>query len=172
MEEPKLNSANKSIIFITCCGLLAGLFLKLFVIDVLHVSGRSMENTIHDGSTLIVNKLAYGIVKPYSDSLLVQWSSPKEGDVIIYLYNNKIVVKRCAAVAGQSLEYSGDSIYNLELGDKNIPLTKEQYLHLKDFSVVPEGYILAIGDNYAESVDSREYGFVSTRNVLGKVLCR
>lgn len=172
MSQSKLSSTNKSIIFITCCGLLAGLFLKLFVIDVLHVSGRSMEEAIHDGSTLVVNKLAYGIVKPFGQSLLVQWKSPAQNDVVIYLYNNKIVVKRCVATEGQSLEYSTDKLYTLKTGDKNIPLTESQYLRFKDIKCVPEGYILAIGDNYEESVDSREYGFVNKKNVLGKVLCK
>ena len=137
-------------------GLIAGLFLKLFVIDFLHVSGTSMEGAIKDGS----------------DRLLIQWNRPKVGDIVIYMYNNKIVVKRCAAVSEQSLEYSANSLYNLKIGDKNIPLTKEQYFNLKDCSQVPEGYILAIGDNYEKSVDSRDYGFVSVRNVLGKVICR
>jgi hypothetical protein len=28
-----------------------------------------------------------------------------------------------------------------------------------------------VGDNYAESLDSRDYGFVDTRNILGRGLC-
>ena len=54
--------------------------------------------------------------------------------------------------------------------EKSIPLTEQQYLNLKDIKKVPEGRILAVGDNYIESVDSRDYGFVSTANVLGKAL--
>ena len=172
MSDLKLSTANKSIILITCLGLFLGLILKLFVIEFLHVSGTSMEMAIQDHSTVAVNKLAYGLVKPFSNSLFIQWKKPAVDDIVIYLYNNKIVVKRCVACEGQLLEYSKNPVYNLKTGGKEIPLTENQYLRLKDISQVPEGYILAVGDNYKVSVDSRDYGFVSVKNVLGKVLCK
>lgn len=172
MSKSNLSSTNKSIIFITCCGLFFGFIVKLFAVEVLHVSGTSMESAIHDKSTVVVNKLAYGIIKPFSNSLLVQWQEPKVGDIVIYLYNNKIVVKRCVACEGQSLEYSSNPVYTVKVGDNEIPLTESQYMRLKDAAQVPEGYILAVGDNYEVSVDSRDYGFVSVKNVLGKVLCK
>lgn len=155
-----------------CIGLAIGLVLKLFAVDILHVSGVSMEPAIHDRSTLVVNRLAFGLAVPFSDHLAIQWGKPAAGDVVIYLYDNKIVVKRCVATEGQSLEYSENPLYTLKAGDKNIPLSKSQYMRLKDIDRVPEGYILAIGDNYEQSVDSRDYGFVSVRDVLGKVLCK
>lgn len=158
--------------FMVCVGIFIGVVLKLFVVDLLHVSGRSMMPSIKDGETIVVNKLAYGIVKPYGDSLLVQWSEPKSGDVVIYLYNDKIVVKRCVAVGGDLLEYSINPLYTLEIDGDGIPLNEVQYHNLKDSKYVPDGYILAVGDNYEESVDSRTYGFVSTKNILGKVLCK
>ena len=76
------------------------------------------------------------------------------------------------ATAGDLLEYSSVKPYTLKTGGKEIPLTENQYYNLKNSTAVPEGYILAIGDNYEESLDSRTYGFVSVRSVLGKVICR
>jgi len=172
MIKEKLTSFFKSALFMVCLGIFTGLVLKLFVFDFLHVSGISMEPAIKDKSSVIVNKLKYGLVKPWSDHLLFSWNKPKEGDVVIYLYNNKIVVKRCVAQEGQLLEYSAKPIYTLSVGDKKIPLTKLQYLKLKSVAKVPEGYILCIGDNYEHSVDSRDYGFVNQRNILGKVICK
>ena len=133
-----------------------------------------MSPSIQNGEHLFVSKLAYGIVKPYSDSLLCTWASPNRGDIVIYLYQNKIVVKRCVAISGDKLEYSANNDYNylLKVASSEIPLTPLQFLNLKDSSEVPKGYILAIGDNYEVSVDSRTYGFVSERNILGKVLCK
>lgn len=173
-ERVKFSRQNKILCLIICLGLLTGLLLKLFVFEILTVSGESMYPAIKDGERLFVSKLSYGIVEPYGEELLVQWKKPSRGDVVIYLYNNKIVVKRCVALGGDKLEIFKDTEYNyiLKTGDFNIELTEPQYQNLKDSSVVPEGYILAIGDNYAVSVDSRYYGFVSERNILGKVLCR
>lgn len=165
---------NKILVLIVCAGILAGFLLKLFVFEVLTVSGESMTPALHDGERLFVSKLAYGLVKPYGESLLIQWKKPERGDIVIYLYDNKIVVKRCVARGGDLLEYSLDNEYNhiLRTGDFEIGLSELQFLRLKDAASVPEGYILAIGDNHALSVDSRSYGFVSERNILGKVLCK
>ena len=129
---------------------------------------------INDGERLFVSKCAYGICEPYGEKLLLQWKKPARSDVVIYLYNNKIVVKRCVALGGDKLEILTDSDYNyfLKAGDFSIPLSQEQYLNLKDSAAVPDGYILAIGDNYEVSVDSRTYGFVPEQNILGKVLCK
>lgn len=154
------------------CGILLGLILKLFVFEVLHIYGTSMEPAFKNEGKVFVNRLAYGLNTPFKDRLFIKWASPQPGDVIIYMYENKTVIKRCAATAGTALEYSYNSGYNLIIGDKIIPLTDLQYHRMKDSSVVPDGMILAIGDNYAESVDSRTYGFVPEINILGKVICR
>ena len=170
----KFSRSNKILCLIVCAGLLLGLLLKLFVFEILTVSGDSMSPAIKDGEKLFVSKLSYGLVEPYGDRLLAQWKKPEPGEVVIYLYNNKIVVKRCVAVGGDELECSADNEYNYSLKVRGfeIGLDESQYLNLKNSSSVPEGYILAIGDNHAVSVDSRYYGFVSERNILGKVLCK
>lgn len=129
-----------------------------------------MEPAIKDKSTVVEFKLAYGLVKPFTSDFFIQWAEPKVGDVVFYVYNNHTVVKRCIATSNEMLEFSNDSGYSLKVNNKNIPLTQEQYEQFKNTTHVPEGMILAIGDNYSESVDSREYGFVSTANVLGKAL--
>lgn len=174
IKPVNFSKSNKILCLIVCLGLLAGFILKIFVFEILTVSGQSMMPAIKDGQRLFVSKVSYGIVKPYGEKLLVQWKKPERGDIVIYLYNNKIVVKRCLAVSGDLLAYSQDKEYNysLRVNDSVISLSQEQYLRLKDSPSVPEGYILAIGDNYDVSVDSRYYGFVSERNILGKVLCR
>ncbi|MCR4821888.1 MAG: signal peptidase I [Treponema sp.] len=174
IERVEFSPQNKILVLIICLGLLAGLLIKLFVFEILTVSGLSMYPAIKDGERLFVNRLAYGLARPYGDKLLLQWKKPERGDVVIYLYDNKIVVKRCLAIGGDTLECCCDREYNyyLRVGDSRIELSQIQYLNLINSSSVPEGYILAIGDNHDVSVDSRTYGFVSERNILGKVLCK
>ena len=89
---------------------------------------------------------------------------------VIYYYKNNLVVKRCIATEGTSLEYSSDSGYTLHVGEKNYSLTKLQYNLIKNSPCVPRGMILAIGDNFENSIDSRTYGFVAQKNILGKVI--
>ncbi|MGN0729230.1 signal peptidase I [Treponema sp.] len=151
-------------------GIAAGIILKFFIFDILDVRGISMEPAIHDRETIIVFKLAYGIVNPFGNSTPVRWKNAKVNDIVVYFYNNNLVVKRCVATEGDSLEYSLDSGYTLHVGEKNYPLTEFQYNLIKTSSRVPKGMILAIGDNAENSVDSRIYGFVAQRNILGKVI--
>ena len=151
-------------------GALSGLLIKLFALDILRISGKSMEPSIPDDSFAFVNKLAYGIAIPFRGEFLTQWSAPKKGDVIIYLHNDKIVVKRCAAVAGEHLDFLSEQEYSLAINGNKIPLTKSQYEGLKPFSIVPAGYVLALGDNLSQSIDSRDYGFISVKNITGKII--
>ena len=56
------------------------------------------------------------------------------------------------------------------MGNKKIKLTQEQFSKMHQFKKVPDGYILVIGDNYNNSVDSRDYGFISEKNVIGRII--
>lgn len=154
-------------------GLILAALIKIFAFEAMTVDGVSMTPALKDSQTIFINKMAYGISNPFGSRLIVQWAKPKENDIIIYLYNNNIVVKRCVAVENVRLDYLATSGYNLIINsDKVIPLTREQYCNMASCSRVPSGYILAIGDNYEESFDSRNYGFIPVSNVLGKVICR
>ncbi len=158
-----------NIFFAIIIGLCIGITLKLFFIDIVRVSGSSMEPTIQSGTTVVINKTAYGIPKPFGSNLLVQWQTPQKDDIVVYLYNNKMVVKRCVGIAGEALDFSDDSQYII-VGEKRIPLTEQQYQRIKFNTSVPEGTIFAVGDNPAHSVDSRDYGFIRVQNILGKVV--
>lgn len=151
-------------------GICIGILLKFFIFDILKVDGVSMKPAIFPGDYIIENKLAYGFINPVKLKLCVHWAKPKVGDAVMYYYNNHIVVKRCVAIENEPLEIIEDSEYILKVNQKNIPLTEQQYLNLKGTEKVPEGRILAIGDNYTESIDSRDYGFVLTSDILGKAL--
>ena len=127
-----------------------------------------MNPTLKNNETIYVNKCAYGLVNPFGANLLIKWSEPHENDIVIYLYNNNLVVKRCVATENSTLDYLTNSSYILLVN-----LTKQilpSYWTIRDYK--PEGYILAVGDNYTESFDSRNYGFIPVTNILGKVICR
>ncbi len=149
---------------------LLALAVKVFVLDVLYVSGPSMLPTLRPGSFVVHWKLAYGIPIPLKNKYLVRWSSPTEGDVIIYPWLGRHVIKRCRAVAGEPLEYSDAAGYRVRVAGRDIELTEEQYRKMSGTPAVPGGTVFAVGDNPAASRDSRDYGFVSVDSVRGKVL--
>jgi signal peptidase I len=170
-------SGRRTVLTALGAGILLGLALKFFAADMLLVSGQSMEPCINDGERIFVSKLRYGFSLPFSPRLLVQWASPRQNDIVIYFFNNKTVVKRCIAVEGDELNYlketpSLQGAYGVNVNGMYFLLSESQYQRFKNTDKVPAGMIFAMGDNAEESVDSRHYGFVSVRNILGKVLCK
>lgn len=162
-----------SIAFSFFLGLIIAALIKIFALEILTVDGSSMEPTLKDKQTIFVNKLFYGLQNPFGAKLLFQWNYPKEDDVVVFLHKNSLVVKRCVGIENSTLDYLTNSKYILLVNlDKQIPLTSEQYTNLKNCSSVPKGYVLAVGDNYNLSFDSRNYGFIPVSNILGKVICR
>ena len=83
-----------SLAYCVFIGLIAAALFKLFVFEILTVDGSSMSPALKDNQTIYVNKLAYGIVNPFGSKLIVQWAKPKKDDIVVYLYNNNLVVKR------------------------------------------------------------------------------
>lgn len=158
-----------NVFFAIIIGICVGILLKTTCFDIALIEGDSMAPTLESGSKVGINKLAYGLAIPFTSNLLIQWNEPKVGDLIVYKYKNKTVVKRCVGISNQVLDYSSDSRYII-VGDEKFPLTEQQFQRIKFDKVVPENTVLAIGDNYEVSVDSRDYGFVPIKNILGKVI--
>lgn len=65
----------------------------------------SMKPTILEGDRILVNKLAYGLRLPFTDTWLVQWDGPQRGDVIVCFApdTDDRLVKRCVAVPGDKV---------------------------------------------------------------------
>ena len=127
-------------------------------LPVLQVTGASMSPTLEEGQVLLANK----------------GSSLDTGDIIAFYYNNKILVKRVIAVAG-------DWVYIAEDGTVyvNDIAIDEPYLADKAFGncniempyQVPESQIFVMGDHRSVSLDSRNttIGCISEEQILGKV---
>ena len=113
---------------------ITALLAKIFVIDFMIADGHSMLPIIKPGRILPVCKTYYGLRLPGSLDYIIQWKTPKEGDVVVfYTPHGDIAVKRCGEVL------SGELFF-------------------------------ALGDNSSQSFDSRSYGPVPNRNIIGKVL--
>lgn len=171
MDSTKKNNSFK-LFPAFCIGVFIGLIIKLFIIDTFIISGTSMVPTLKEGEQVWVYKLAYGLDIPFSTNTFFLWKTPKKYDIVTYMMNNRIVVKRCLGIEGESLEFSNNLGYSISIAGTQIPLTEQQYQKLKHTEKVPPNMIFAVGDNYSESVDSREYGFVSVKSITGKVLCK
>jgi signal peptidase I len=135
-----------------------------FGFQVARVEGQSMAPTLQDQDRLIVNKLAYRL------------SDPQVGDIVMLYYPaepEKSFVKRIVAEPWDKVRIIDGVVYrnNVPLADDFVP---EEYRSHDTWPEVdvPEGYYYVMGDHRNNSSDSRAWGFVPKRYIIGKVQIR
>ena len=88
--------------------LLLALFIRSFIVQAFKIPSGSMLTTLQVGDHILVNKFQYGLRLPYPIELpIVQWSQPRRGDVIVFVYpkdNSKDFIKRVVAIGGDTVE--------------------------------------------------------------------
>jgi signal peptidase I len=135
-----------------------------FGFQVARVEGRSMEPTLHDQDRLVVNKLAY------------QLHDPVVGDVVMLRHPSNPdlpLVKRVIAVAGDTVAFrAGIVIRNGVALDESFLAADLRSFEDRDPIVVPEGYCFVLGDHRNNSSDSRVFGPVPKKYILGRVQIR
>jgi signal peptidase I len=135
-----------------------------FGFQVARVEGRSMEPTLHDHDRLVVNKLAY------------QLHDPEVGDVVMLLQPNKpgkTLVKRVVAAPGDTVAFLDGRLVRNGVSVDEFFLTAG----VKSFETlapltVPEGSYFVLGDHRNDSLDSRAFGAVPKKYILGRIQIR
>lgn len=154
--------------------LVVSLCFLVLAFDVKVTSGSSMFPSIRDGEILLVFKLAYQFPLSIQEKTVFTWKSVRAGDVVLFKNSGRSVVKRVALESGAPLVvYKNGETTFLCLDNLYLKLSPESYLHLcanGRLHFVPDGYLVVLGDRLDVSHDSRSYGFVAEKNILGKVL--
>lgn len=137
----------------------------MFLFRPFEVKGESMFPNLHDSQYLITNVISQKL------------GDPKLGDVIVFKAPSepdKDFIKRIIGVAGDSVSVKDGRVYlNGKLLDESAYLKPEvktyggSFLREGEEVTVPEGYFFVLGDNRSYSSDSREWGFVPKRNIIG-----
>jgi signal peptidase I len=160
--------------------LILALVIRTFVVQAFKIPSGSMEPTLEIGDYLLVNKFIYGIKIPFTSINLLPWKSPQRGDVIVFIYPldpDKDFIKRVIGVGGDTVSIVNKKLYinGVETPDPRAVYTKNTSLlgelqKLDNFGpvTVPPGNLFVLGDNRDRSFDSRFWGFVPLKDVLGK----
>jgi signal peptidase I len=148
------------------------------------VEGPSMEPGLHNGQYLLVNKAVYFKVDlgtlnkfiPFIDSNGGEeqflFHAPERGDVIVFRYPkdpSRDFIKRVIAVPGDTV-----SIHDGVVTVNGVAL-EENYINggargdMQE-GVVPPSMYFVLGDNRANSSDSRAWGYVPEENIIGKAM--
>ena len=143
--------------------------IYLFLMQPHQVKGSSMFPTFKDGEYLLTDKITY------------KRRDPAWGDVIVFkspLNENFDFIKRVIAVAGQTIMVKNGRIFvdNQQLDESYLPpefsTAAGQFLRDGESFLVPEGTVMAIGDNRDHSSDSRDWGPVPNDNIVGRAFFR
>lgn len=130
-------------------------------LPVLQIYGNSMTPTLENGDIVVSVK---------SDSF-------EQGEIVAFYYNNKVLVKRVIASAGEWVDIDEDG--TVYVNEKKLD---EPYLTEKSFGdcnielpyQVPESKIFVMGDHRSASVDSRNtaVGCIGEEQIVGKLKMR
>lgn len=143
-------------------------FTRITVVD-----GGSMDTTLAHGQCLLISDVLY---TPKQGDIVVVQSAALPGDLA-----GKAIVKRVIATEGQRVVIALDGVYVYNpdgsggkldestgaLGYTTVPCT---YAPME--VIVDEGEIFVMGDNRPVSLDSRAFGCVDARAVIGKAYLR
>lgn len=109
--------------------LLAVLAIRWALIEPYVIPSGSMIPTLLIHDYILVNKFAYGLRLPFTQSYIFRWSSPKRGDVIVF--HNKteediFLVKRVIGLPGDEVSYNeaGELVINGQLVS-SLPLDEQ-----------------------------------------------
>lgn len=152
------------LVFVVCFILiLFSFFVRQTVVD-----GGSMDDTLANGERLLVSDLFY---------------TPERGDIIVFqsyeTHRAYPLVKRVIAVGGDTVCVMPDGVYVNGKREDYGYISVPEYSYTNNIAVkigieyiVPAGKVFVLGDHRNNSADSREFGFVDERTILGKVFLR
>ncbi|MCM8758584.1 MAG: signal peptidase I [Candidatus Omnitrophica bacterium] len=146
------------------------LILRQFFVQAFVIPSESMKPTLKIHDRLLANKIIYKIRQPQ------RW------EVIIFKYPEdpkKYFVKRLVGLPGESLLIKDGHVYidgKIMEQPRNIPIPLYYYCEgASSYGInkevkIPENAYYALGDNSINSRDSRYWGFIPSKNLVGKAL--
>ncbi len=139
------------------------LVTALYIATFTQVVGPSMEPNYYDGDVVLLLKAHYKIFEVKRNDII-----SFESDGVRYL------IKRVIGLPGETIEYKNNILYingtayqeNLYEGIK----TKDFKLSQLGYDVIPDDMYLVLGDNRGNSYDSRNFGLITKKQIIGKCI--
>lgn len=141
--------------------------IRYFIAQPFIVSGASMDPTFHDGNYLIIDEISY------------RMNEPERGDVIVFRYpkdESKYFIKRIIGLPGETVTIKKDEV-TITSPEIARPFTiDESYIQVPFSSDVTqklgEDEYFVMGDNRNNSLDSRMWGPLPKKDIIGRALVR
>jgi len=159
---------NRENVEVVITAVILALIIRTFVVQAFKIPTGSMRPTLIEGDRILVNKFIY------------RFKDPGRGDIIVFKYpedKKKDFIKRLIGFGGEMIRIKDGSILvNGRPVEKSSALQQIYYynkpatLYGEEGTVirVPEDSYFVLGDNSASSRDSRYWGFVPKKYLVGK----
>ncbi|HET8607317.1 MAG TPA: signal peptidase I [Gaiellaceae bacterium] len=154
------------------------LAIKAWIVNPYRIPSSSMEPALHCAAP------APGCEARFSDRVLANrfiyhFENPKRGDIIVFntppeaaikCGEGGVFVKRLIGLPGETWSERNGYVYidGRKLNEPYIPASRRDTRTMGPIRIPPGRYFF-MGDNRASSCDSREWGTVPRRNLIGKV---
>jgi signal peptidase I len=157
---------NLTLIAIALC---LALVIRTFIAEPRLIPSASMYPTLHTGDRLVVEKVSYRFHLPKTGDIVV-FSSPPELQRRGY-EKNQAFIKRVIGMPGEIISVNKGKVY---LNGQPLP---EDYIAEPPNQpfppvTVPENEFFVMGDNRNDSNDSRYWGFLPRKNLIGRATFR
>lgn len=138
-------------------------FIITFVVQAFFIPSGSMEPTLQIGDRILVAKFYYRI------------APIQRGDVIVFRYPlnpGKDFVKRVVGLPGDRVELRQGVVYVNGQARPDLTPTRGDASCVQNYGpkTVTQGHLFVLGDNRCNSEDSRFFGLVPVRNVVGRAV--
>lgn len=155
--------------------------IRTFLFQPFFVQGASMEPNFHDGEYLIINELGYKQTNIANLFSVGSFKEMKRTDIVVFRYPkdpSQYFIKRIIGMPEEKVEIKDDKIVIYNKENPTGMVLKEEYIPQSTrtqgdqvFNLKADEY-LVLGDNRSHSSDSRLWGPVPEKNIIGKVLVR
>jgi signal peptidase I len=173
-QTTKLLRIGRDWVMVVVLALFAAFLVRTFLLQQFYISGPSMETTLYQDNRVLVNKMSY------------RFSGVGRGDIIVFdrISSNGTnvvhddLIKRVIGLENETLEIKGCIVY---INGSSI---EERYLD--EYSrtepdlvsrcrtpdmhpvMIPNNHVFVMGDNRAESFDSRSFGPIEESKIVGR----
>ena len=151
---------RRVVLLLAAAVLVATVVVRLTIVGAVRIESSSMSPTLERGDVVLVSKRA-----PQPDAL-------GRGDLVVFrMPDGHRAIKRVVALPGDTIVILDGQLH------VNDRLVRESYVDHATIDGyysrtwrVPPGSVFMLGDNRANSIDSRDYGPVAVDDLLGRVI--